>query len=309
MTLRHLSLAALTCATPALAETIAVRSGSVVLNLDALALGKLNYGTDPAIPALILEEFFRGDADRTRTYDQILRDQIVPDFTAIPTRCLKCEINGASITPPAGRRLKPSTFTYDPANVPGTATGEIGLTGTTRFIGDFTGTFVLGDFDIRYNLSPATYLFPNRGWVFVNNYAFAGVPAFETASVTVTAAGGKLVVEGDLTVSYELDLYFFPGDRGKKIGNFRLETPGTPATAPLPPVLTRTAAGAMQIEVTGKGNTCYQLQYSHDLLHWLSAGEKVNGRDEIIRWTDAGLPLTPLPPASVPSRFYRLIED
>lgn len=313
-TIRILALAGLFAASPVLAVTIPVTSGSVVLDLDPVALGNLNYGTNPNIRALILEEFFRGDEDRNRTYDQILSQHIVPNFTEIPTQCLKCEINGTSVTnlndprPGPQRYRVPSTFTYDPANVTGTATGVIGLTGITRYIGDFTGAFVLGDFDIRYNLA-ATYPVPNRGWVFVNNYAFIGTPAFETANVIVTATGGKLVVAGDLTVSYELDLYFFPGDRGKKIGTFRLETPNAAPTPPRSVTATRVSSGGIQIDVIGKGNACYQLQYSTDLLNWNATGTKVTGREQLIRWTDSGLPLTPAHPATVLHRYYRLIED
>jgi hypothetical protein len=309
--LRHLLLACLLAAAPASAVTIPVTSGTVVLDLDPVALAALNFGSNPAIGALILEEFFRGDQDRSRTYDQMLSEHIVPNFTAIPTECLKCEINGTSVTnvldprPGPQRHRVPSTFTYDPANVTGTATGVIGLTGLTRYIGDFTGAFILGDFDIRYNLS-AEYPEPNRGWVFVNNYSFIGTPAFETANVTVTATGGKLVVAGDLTISYELDQYFFPGDRGKKIGTFRLETPNAAPAPPRTPFISKNGT-SMQINVTGKGNACYQLQYSTDLLNWNSIGPKVTGREQPIQWTDSGPPLTPSAPSG--SRFYRLIED
>lgn len=312
--LRHLLFACLLAAAPATAVTLPVTSGTVVLDLDATALAALNFGSNPAIGALILEEFFRGDQDRNRTYDQMLSEHIVPNFTAIPTECLKCEINGTSVTnlldprPGPQRHRVPSTFTYDPANVTGTATGVIGLTGLTRYIGDFTGAFILGDFDIRYNLS-SEYPEPNRGWVFVNNYSFIGTPAFETANVTVTAAGGKLVVAGDLTISYELDQYFFPGDRGKKIGTFRLETPNAAPTPPRGVTATRVSGGSMQIDVLGKGNACYQLQYSTNLINWTSVGTQVTGREQLIRWTDSGLPLTPSHPATQLQRFYRLIED
>lgn len=87
-TLRHLLFASLLAAAPASAITIPVTSGTVVLDLDPVALAALNFGSNPAIGALILEEFFRGDQDRSRTYDQMLSEHIVPNFTAIPTECL-----------------------------------------------------------------------------------------------------------------------------------------------------------------------------------------------------------------------------
>jgi hypothetical protein len=295
------------------AAAIQVRSGTVMFNFYPAALAALNYGSNPNIGALIFEEFFRGDEDRLRTRNQLLQQQIVPGFTAIPATCLKLEVNGSTVTninPPGQptRNRKPSTFSYDPANVTGTATGEIGLTGTTRFIGDFTGAFVLGDYVLRYNL-PAGTTEPQRGWVFVNNFDFQGFPAFETSAVTVTATGGKLVIEGKLAIARELDLFFFPGDRGKVVGDFRFETPTAPVTPPSPPTLTRLPGGNTQLSFFGKGNAIYQVQYSPDLSTWTTVDFKAAGRDENLIWTDSGPPSTVTSPSVTARRFYRLLED
>jgi hypothetical protein len=295
------------------AATIQVRSGTVMFNFYPAALAALNYGSNPNIGALIFEEFFRGDQDRLRTRNQLLQDQIVPNFTAIPATCLKLEVNGSTVTninPPGQqtRNRKPSTFSYDPANVIGTATGEIGLTGTTRFIGDFTGAFVLGDYVLRYNL-PSGTTEPQRGWVFVNNFDFQGFPAFETSNVTVSASGGKLVIEGKLAIARELDLFFFPGDRGKVVGDFRLETPTAPVTPPSSPTLTRLPAGTAQLSFFGKGNAIYQVQYSADLQNWTTVDFKVAGKGQPLTWTDSGPPATPTLPSATSKRFYRLLED
>jgi hypothetical protein len=296
-TLRHL-LVGLLAVSAASAVTIPVTSGSIVVDFDAAALASVNIGSDPNIGGLILEEFFRGNDDRNRTRSQILTDQLVPNFTAIPTNSHKFEINGTSVTNLAGRTRKPSTLSYDPANVAGTATGEIGLTGVTRFIGDFTGLFIIGDFTFRYD--------PTRGWMFVNWFDFGNTPAFETANVTVTATGGKLIITGDITISEEFDLFFLPGDHGKDIGNFRLETP-LDISAPAVPAIGNLGAGGLQISVTGKGNAIYQLQWSSNLTNWFTVGPKVNGTGVPIQWTDNGPPLTPSFPTG--TRFYRLIED
>ncbi len=290
------------------AATINVREGSVIFDFDPVALAALNVGSDPAIGGMILEEFFQGNADRNRTRAQILSDHIVPTFSAIPTTYLKYEINGSTVTNLAGRTRKVSTFSYDPANVTGTALGEIGLTGVLRFVGDFTGVFLLGDFTFRYNL-PAGNTLPNRGWVFVNNFDFPGVPAFETKNVVVTASAGKLVIAGDLTISYEMDQFFLPGDRGKDVGEFRVETPIAAITPPRTPAASSFTADSMRIEVIGKGNASYQLQYSTDLLNWITVGPKVTGKEQLIQWTDAGPPLTPTAPSSTERRFYRLLEE
>lgn len=288
------------------ATTIEVRSGSAIFHFDAAALANLNYGSNPAIGALIFEEFFRGDDDRLRTRNQLLVDQIVPNFTAIPATNLKLEVNGSSVTNinPAGqptRNRKPSTFSYDPANVTGTASGEIGFTGVTRFIGDFTGTFVLGDYVLRYNL-PAGSTEPNRGWVFVNNYDFQGFPAFETTQVTVQATEGKLVIEGKLTIARELDLFFFVGDRGKIVGNFRFETPSAPASAPATPQITRLPSGFAQLTYYGKGNALYQIQQSSDLQQWTTLDYKVAGTGQFLTWIDPNS-------STATRRFYRILEE
>lgn len=289
------------------AETIQVREGSVILDLDPVALASLNIGSDPSIGGLILEEFFQGDADRSRTRTQILTDHLVPDYTAIPASYLKFEVNGATVTNLAGRTRKPSTFSYDPANVTGTATGDIGLTGVFRFVGDFTGVFVLGNFTFRYNL-PAGNPEPGRGWVFVNNFDFYGA-AFETSDVTVTASAGRLIIQGNLTVSYELDMFFLPGDRGRDIGDFRLETPVATATPARIPSVSAIPGGGMKIGVIGKGNASYELQYSTNLLNWTTISPKVTGRESLIEWTDNGPPLTPTVPTLNEKRFYRLLEQ
>jgi len=298
--IRTLLLAALALSSGLHAATINVRSGSVIIDFDVAALASVNIGSDPNIGGLILEEFFRGNDDRNRTRTQILSDQIVPNFTAIPATSLKYEINGDTVTNLAGRTRRVSTFSYDPANFAGTATGDIGLTGVTRFIGDFTGTFVLGDFVFRRDAT--------RGWMFVNYFDFANVPAFETANVQITVSAGRLVISGDITISYEMDLYFLPGDHGKDVGNFRLETPLV-ISAPASPVIASLGAGGFKIGVVGKGNSIYQLQYSSDLVNWTTVGGKVNGTGVLIQWTDAGPPLTPTHPLSAGSRYYRFIED
>lgn len=302
-TTRLLALASLMTVSSALAVTIPVTSGSIVVDFDAAALASVNIGSDPNIGGLILEEFFRGNEDRNRTRTQILSDHLVPNFTAIPATSIKYEINGTTVTNLAGRTRKPSTFSYDPANVAGTATGEIGLTGVTRMIGDFTGIFVLGDFTFRRD--------PTRGWMFVNWFDFANVPAFETANVTVTATGGKLIITGDVTISQEIDMFFLPGDHGKDVGNFRLETPLD--TSPTAPAVIAAAgpsiASGFTIGVNGKGNAIYQLQWSSNLTNWFTVGPKVNGTGIPIQWTDNGPPLTPSVPSSSGLRFYRVIED
>lgn len=295
------------------AETINVRSGSVVMNLSPAALAALNYGSDPAIGALIFEEFFRGDADRSRTGPQLLADQIVPGFTAIPPVCLKFEVNGDSVTNlnptlPATRNRRPSTFSYDPSSVTASASGGIGLTGTLRFIGDFTGGFILGDFVLRYNL-PSTLAEPNRGWVFVNNLYFVDTPAFETRDVTTTAANGRLIISGKLTISRELDLFFFPGDRGKIVGDFRFETPEDNALLQPPPEVALLPSGQVALTFPGRGNRCYRVQYSSDLGEWITLPEVMAGTGQPLTWVDSGPPLTPSLPSSAARRFYRLLHD
>lgn len=104
---------------------------------------------------------------------------------------------------PTGRNLQETTFSYDETNLTGTAAGQIGIGGTSRwdvdpFLGG--GVFVLGDYALTYS---------SGVWRLENNFSFAS-PAFylDSPSLTSVSATG-FTLSGNLRADTGLLLFGF----------------------------------------------------------------------------------------------------
>jgi uncharacterized protein (TIGR03382 family) len=129
------------------------------------------------------------------------------------------------LTDPTGRNLQETNFTYNPANLTGTASGAIGIGGVTRWNG--FSTFVLGDYSVQYDALRAGGVY--SGWYLTNNFDFPAI-AFDLANVTTNLLGDGFTLSGDLYVKPGAPLtgFGFPGDTD--YGNFSL----TASTIPEP---------------------------------------------------------------------------
>ena len=129
------------------------------------------------------------------------------------------------LTDPTGRNLQETNFTYNPANLTGTASGAIGIGGVTRWNG--FSTFVLGDYSVQYDALRAGGVY--SGWYLTNNFDFPAI-AFDLANVTTNLLGDGFTLSGDLYVKpgAPLTVFGFPGDTD--YGNFSL----TASTIPEP---------------------------------------------------------------------------
>lgn len=224
-------------ATCAGASVVTITGGSLVMDLDAAALADLNFGTGPSVPALVLEEFFDGPAAAARTRDQILFDDIVPGPTPIPATGLTYAVNGPSVSNLTDRFSQPTTFAYDGSDLLGTASGQIGLGGVMRFIGDFgvppgDAVFVLGDFGIVYDAARATA--GRSGWMIQNYFDFPAtpVPVFDVTDPTLTPGASGFTLSGTLVLAPEME-FFFPGDALDVLGTFTLTAVPGPGPAAL----------------------------------------------------------------------------
>ncbi len=124
-------------------------------------------------------------------------------------------VNGASPSSPAGRAIQGTGFTYNPANLTGTASGQIGLGGFTRFDGG-AGLFYIGDYQLRFDGSRTTGVY--SGWYLQNN---AGFPAnaFDLANVTTSVGAEGFELSGDLVPNSD-SFFAFYGLTGADMGNF-----------------------------------------------------------------------------------------
>lgn len=217
-----LCLACLLTFLPRRSGAATITGGEVILRFDEAALASINHGTDPAIPALVLEEFFTGQDDASRTASQIQFDQIVPGYTQIPATDLHLGINGPAPVNMTGRYSQATDLSFDPWNVEATVTGKIGIRGMMRFIGDFTGVFIIGDLALHYDAARVNATTGRSGWYFRNNSYNFRIGAFETRNVTLTLAPGSLKLTGTLMIAPQLANAFFPGDEGKVVGTFEV---------------------------------------------------------------------------------------
>lgn len=124
-------------------------------------------------------------------------------------------VNGAAPLSPDGRAIQGTGFTYNPADLTGTASGQIGLGGFTRFDG-VAGLFYIGDYQLRFDGSRTTGVY--SGWYLQNN---AGFPAnaFDLANVTTTVGAEGFELSGDLVPNSD-SFFAFYGLTGADMGNF-----------------------------------------------------------------------------------------
>lgn len=227
-------MAALSSFAPSVSQAASVTSGAFTMNLDRDALAQLVLNPSGTPPTLYLEEFWDASASASLTATQINTPgsaDLVPGTGEIPTTGLVYGVTGSTVTNPAGRAIQPTLFTYDPGDLTGTATGQIGLGGVMRFLGNFSGVFTTGDYALNFDATRVGNLAGGSGWNLLNNFGFP-IPAWDLTDVTATAGPASLLLSGNLKWSPEVASAFFaPGDIGKTMGTFTFTAP---APVPLP---------------------------------------------------------------------------
>jgi hypothetical protein len=219
---------------PAVTPAATVTSGTFTMDLDRNALAQLVLNPTGTPPTLYLEEFWNASASASLTATQLNTPgvaDLVPGNGEIPATGLVFGVTGPSVVNPTGRAIQATNFTYDPTNLTGTASGQIGLGGITRYQGNFQGVFVMGDFALRYDASRVGNAAGGSGWYLLNNYSFP-IPGFDLTDVTATSDPLSLYLSGTLKWSPEVASAFFTtSDIGQPMGTF---TFASPAPVPLP---------------------------------------------------------------------------
>ena len=232
---------------PALAAN--VTGGALILNIDrnALIAGTSldNYPDAPTPefqiccrPSIYLEEFYDASAASARTFVQI-RDDNTPDLydlinDEIPAAGLVFAVNGTSVPNPGGRANQPTTFSFDPQDIFGTASGGIGLGGVMRFRVDVsppTNRVNVGDMTLEYHADYVDNTIGRSGWLLVNHIGFEA-DAFELFDVTTNLTGDSLSLNGNLGFGWGFDHVgsWLGHETNMRIGTFSFQT----AVVPLP---------------------------------------------------------------------------
>lgn len=227
-----------------------VTGGALTLNIDrdALIVGTIldNYPDTPTSdfqiccrPSVYLEEFFDSTSASLRTFSQI-RDDNTPDLydlisDEIPASGLQFAVNGSTVTNPGGRANKPTTFSFDPNNLFGTASGRIGLGGVMRFRVDVSppsNRVHVGDMTLEYHPDYEDAALGRSGWLLVNHIGFES-DAFELFDVTTNLIGNSLTLNGNLGFGAGLDHIGATAahENHARIGTFSFQTTVVPLPA------------------------------------------------------------------------------
>lgn len=213
---------------PTVSPAASVTGGTFAMNLDRDALAQMVLNPSGTPPTLYLEEFWNAPASGSLTATQINTAgvaDLVPGTGEIPATGLIYGVTGSSVVNPAGRAIQATNFTYDPSDVTGTASGQIGLGGVMRFLGNFPGIFVTGDFALKFDATRVGNTADGSGWHLLNNYGFP-IPVFELTDVTASSDPFSLALSGNLKWSPEVTSAFFaPSDLGTTVGTFAFASP------------------------------------------------------------------------------------
>ena len=140
-------------------------------------------------------------------------------------------VNGTTVIDPdpGNRFVQATNFTYNPSNLTGTATGQIGLGGVTKWSTGL-GPFFMGDYALEYDASRVSGIY--SGWFLQNHFDF-DANAFGLANVVtsnVSANGFSLV--GNLVVRDDSGLTFFGATAGTSFGSFSFTASTSAAPEP-----------------------------------------------------------------------------
>lgn len=239
------------------AHAATVSGGSLTLNInrDAFAAG-IDLDNGPA-PSIYVEEFFDASA-ASKTFTE-LKGYNAPldplDYAAneISAVGLKFSVNGANIAPnPEGRFNSATTFSFDPNNLLGTATGSIGLAGAIRYRVDVNraqNRVIMGDLTLEYNPAEAQKTAGSSNWVIYNHIGFAAV-AYELFGVTTHLNGNLLTIDGDLGYGWGFDHLGADSARLNEahIGTFSFQT----TVVPLPAAAWMFLTGMLGLGLAGR---------------------------------------------------------
>jgi PEP-CTERM motif len=204
-----------------LAATLAV-GATLSSNAATVVAGGAIISYDQSAFFVLTDPNFFDASSNNLTYNQVINQANAGNTVGAWTG-LEHVVNGATL--PGGTRstVAATNFSYTPSNITGTATGQIGLGGITRFSvppGLGGGILTFGDMSLVYN----------SGWKVMAAFGW-GSPyhAFDVNNVNLTESGTGFTLTGDLAATPAI-AGFYQIDGTKPTGTINL----TASTVPEP---------------------------------------------------------------------------
>ena len=232
----------------ALAITDTISGGAMTMNLDANALAAaIDIHYTNTEPSMFLEDFFASPQVDQMTYNDILTTDQQPTRQYPPTG-LQYSVNSEFVNNLTGRSNQATTFSFDPGDLTGTASGVIGLDGVGRFrvdTGTLTNRILVGDFTLQYVSANAGLAPGQSGWTLFNHVSFQS-EVFDLFNVTTVLSQGALSISGELGLGSGFD--HLDGTDGALVGNFSFQT----SVVPVPSAVLFFVTGLVGLGIFGK---------------------------------------------------------
>lgn len=217
------------------ANAASLNRGNLVLNLDPITFQAENQQPGPggATTTAFIEHYFdAAEANVTRGFELVRNHRTDPDsyfpLSAAQTQNLDFAMNGVDVTHPLSPNqnlparnhhfLQPTNFEFDPADIEGSAAGQMGFGGVLRVgFGNLDnlpaspefdptlGVIGLGDFTMNYDAADGWVInsttgigSPDPGSLDPNTPP-SGVRVFSTENVSTSVVNDELTISGDLS--------------------------------------------------------------------------------------------------------------
>lgn len=212
-----------------LVENKKISGGTITINYDANALASFAGGSNTVGNRYIyIDEFFDASFN-----NQVIGAATAPilDAVAIDSTALVHDINAQGTTSNGVRALKDTTLNFIGTPSDGSASGQIGLSGSTRISSDIVpglagASLLWDDLGMEYT-GGAWSFFTDDTAVFGG---FGKNTLFDVDNVVETVTENNILITGDLKFGLQWGA-FLGGLQGQDVGSFTLETTIVPLPA------------------------------------------------------------------------------
>jgi len=230
-----------------------INGGAMTINFDSTALAAaFVHDTDPNRPAFYLEEYFDRSSYENLSNAELLTTHFEAGTDEISGIGRELTVNDSVVI----GRNKATDFSFDTADIEGTAMGAIGLGGAFRYRidvpfntneeGEETGNrTIIGDFTLEYDADRK--INGHSGWTLFNHIGWRA-DVFDLDNVIVDQTGDTLMLSGNLAIGE--GFAHLGGSVGTIVGGFNLQT----TVVPVPAAVWLFVSGLAGLFVSGRAS-------------------------------------------------------